>query len=166
MLPSSAVRVILGLAIAVGLASCSSPKQALATFHLQGNPAEGTDRMMSEVIGGREVYFLKQPLLTNRHFSSYWNFPADDGTNGVAFKLNLFGKRQLQGLTAMDKGKMIRSLINLRKVGVLRYDGIPTDGYMIVWSGITDDELLAIDETFDRIDDPEENDAPDGEGAP
>ncbi|MGB0775462.1 MAG: hypothetical protein ACPGUY_06420, partial [Akkermansiaceae bacterium] len=125
---------------------------ASITFHVQGSGAETAKfvRKVKTVAGTH--FFRKVPEVSTKDIIAFSPFPADDKkTYGLVFKLNKTAARRLHASTTMHRGKLLLALINGQAVGVVRIDKPVTDGMLVVWSGVTTEELKLYDKVAPRI---------------
>ena len=120
-------------------------------FHVEGDKSEGEKRVGEDVVNGRPVYFRRMPVVTNKDFQGYWPFPADDGTWGAAFKLSSTGLRRLNTTGLTERGRLMGVVVNMRKVDVMLVDKNPEDGILVVWKGLTENELKQLEKTLPQI---------------
>ena len=121
------------------------------SFHVEGDKSEGDKRVGEDVINGRTVYFRRLPVVTNKDFQGYWPFPADDGSLGAAFKLSSTGLRRLNTTGLTERGRLMRVVVNMRKVDVMLIDKNPEDGILVLWKGLTEEELKKLEKTLPQI---------------
>ena len=125
---------------------------ASITFHLEGSVAEAPQfaRAFNTLAGER--YFRKVPEISSKNLQSFSPFPADDErTYGLVFRLDKDGSRRLNEVTTMNQGKLLLSLVNGQPIGVVRIDKPVTDGILVVWSGITEQEIKRYDQIAPRM---------------
>ncbi|MGB1874555.1 MAG: hypothetical protein ACPH5P_02900 [Akkermansiaceae bacterium] len=125
---------------------------ASITFHLEGSVAEAPQfaRAFNTLAGER--YFRKVPEISSKNIQSFSPFPADDERSyGLVFKLDEQGTRRLNEVTTMNQSKLLLSLVNGQPIGVVRIDKPVTDGILVVWSGITEQEIKLYDHIAPRI---------------
>ncbi len=133
-------------------ASGKKSPPASVSFHLEGSAAEAPQfaRAFNTVAGSK--YFRKVPEISSKNIESFSPFPADDErTYGLVFKLNEQGARRLNEITTMNQGKLLLSLVNGQPIGVVRIDKPVSDGILVVWSGITEQEIKLYDRIAPRI---------------
>ena len=121
------------------------------SFHVQGDESEGKRRVEVETINGQTVYFSRTPVITHKQLDGYWPFPAEDGTFGAAFHLTTSGQRRLSTIGLTERGRLIRTVVNMRKVDVLYIDRPPEDNMIVVWKGLTDEDLKQIAKLMPQI---------------
>ncbi len=125
---------------------------ASISFHLEGAAAEAPKfaREFNTLAGAR--YFRKAPEVNSKNIQACSPFPADDNrTYGMVFKLNAQGTRRLTEVTTMHQGKLLLSLVNGQPLGVVRIDKPISDGILVIWTGITQQEIKLYDQIAPRI---------------
>jgi hypothetical protein len=120
------------------------------SFHIQGDETEGNRRVKEEVVNGQRVYFRRSPVITHKNCDGYWPFPADDGTYGVAFHLSASGRRRISTIAITERGKFMRTVVNMRMVDTLIIDAQPDD-MIVVWKGFTERDLKQISKMMPQI---------------
>ena len=145
----------LALAVLCTLTISGARKPSLTvSFHLEGNSFEGGKMVQPIKLGNpqKTYYFRRQPELTQRHIQGYYPFPADDGTSfGAAFKLNQNGTDTLSSLSIVGKGRKLLTVVNSEPIDYTVLDKPVTDGYLVVWGGLTKSDLAKFDGKFQRI---------------
>lgn len=147
--------VLLALLLIPATASQASGKKtppASVSFHMQGDAVEAPKfaRKIKTLAGTR--YFRKVPEVGTKDIIAFSPFPADDKkTYGIVFKLNKQGAKRLHEATTMNRGKLMLSLVNGQALGVVRIDKPVTDGMIVIWSGIQQQEIKMYDKLAPRI---------------
>ena len=144
--------ILILLIPSLALASGKKTPAASVTFHLEGSAAEAPRfaRKVRTLAG--EKYFRKVPEVSTRDIVSFSPFPADDKkTYGLVFKLNSQASRRLQATTSANRGKLLLALVNGQALGVVRIDKPVTDGMLVIWSGVTQQEIKRYDMVAPRI---------------
>ena len=122
------------------------------SFHLEGSAVEAPKfaREFNTLAGAK--YFRKVPEVSSKNIEACSPFPADDDlTYGIVFKLNTQGSKRLNEVTTMHQGKLLLSLVNGQPLGVVRIDKPVTDGILVIWSGVTEQEVKLYDQIAPRI---------------
>lgn len=125
---------------------------ASISFHLEGHAAEAPRfaRKIKTIAGDK--YFRKIPEASSKHVIAFSPFPADDNvTYGLVFKLNTTATRQLQSTTNLNQGKFLIALVNGQPRGLVQIDKPVNDGILVIWGGITLEEIKLYDKVFPRI---------------
>lgn len=134
------------------LASGKKTPPASISFHMEGAAAEAPKfaRKVKTLAG--EKYFRKVPEVSTKDIVAFSPFPADDKrTYGIVFKLNSKAARRLHTATTMNRGKLLLALVNGQALGVVRIDKPVTDGMLVIWSGIAQQEIKLYDKLAPRI---------------
>ena len=133
-------------------ASGKKTPPASISFHLEGSAVEAPKfaREFNTLAGAK--YFRKVPEVSSKNIEACSPFPADDDlTYGIVFKLNTQGSKRLNEVTTMHQGKLLLSLVNGQPLGVVRIDKPVTDGILVIWSGVTEQEVKLYDQIAPRI---------------
>jgi hypothetical protein len=120
-------------------------------MHPEGDEHEGPRMVRPDIVAGEKKYFRISPEVSGRHFGAYSAFMADDGSFGVALQLKEEGARALQVMCSNYQGKLARIIVNGRPVETLRLNQPPADGRVIVWSGLTRQDLELFDKSMKRV---------------
>lgn len=131
--------------------SAGKTKGPFIGMHPEGGENEGQRMVRPDSVGGRKVWFRISPEVSGRHFGGYAPFAASDGTFGVALQLKEEGMRAVQIMCSTYPGKLARIIVNGRPVDTLRIDKPPTDGRIIIWSGLSRADLLLFDKSMKRF---------------
>jgi len=143
--------ILFALCIPTEAAGKKAPPASI-TFHLEGSAAEAPKfaREFNTLAGAR--YFRKVPEVSSKNVQACSPFPADDErTYGMVFKLNAQGSKRLTEITTMHQGKLLLSLVNGQPLGVVRIDKPVNDGILVIWTGITQEEVKLYDQIAPRI---------------
>lgn len=144
--------VLVLLAPIPGFASGKKAPPASVTFHMEGSAAEAPkfSRKVRTLAG--EKYFRKVPEISTKDVVSFSPFPADDKkTYGLVFKVDKRAQRRLMASTTSNRGKLLLALVNGQALGVVRIDKPVNDGILVIWSGITNEEISKYDLLVPRI---------------
>lgn len=136
----------------VVFASGKKAPPASISFHMEGNAAEAPKfaRKVKTLAG--EKYFRKVPEISTKDIIAFSPFPADDNrTYGVVFRLSAQAARRLNSVTTMNQGKLLLALVNGQALGVVRIDKPVSDGMLVIWSGIAQQEIKLYDKVAPRI---------------
>ena len=145
--------LLLSLLLIPTLATASGNKAppASISFHMEGSAAEAPKfARQFETLAGMG-YFRKIPEVSTRNIISFSPFPADDKkTYGIVFKLNEQGRKRLLEATTMNQGRLLLALVNGQPLGVVRIDKPVNDGTLVIWSGVTQQEISLYDKVAPR----------------
>ncbi len=146
--------LLLLAALAGLLSSCSTfskdPK-VLVTVFSQGSEMDSPKTIFRRNIEGRTVVLRVIPEFTHKSIVAFHPFPAPDGTNGVALKLDFKGANALEIVSRMRQGEMLVSMVNAAVVDYVTIDNVISDGIFTIWRGLPDELIAAMDEEYPRI---------------
>ena len=129
-------------------------KKLNLSFHIESTMQEGSKLVRPVRLGSPPtvVYFRKSPEISHRQIVGYYPFPAKDGQSyGCAFKLNQAGAIRLQTVTTTATGRRLLTVVNTTPVNFVVIDQPITDGYIVIWAGVTAEQLAVFGEEFQRI---------------
>lgn len=149
------LRMLLPLIAAAAISSHAGSKApgVQITFHPEGEESDGPRMVMPDITqDGQRHYFRISPEISIKHLHAYYAFPAQDGVSwGVALRLNEEGRRAHQILTTTYGGKLVRTVVNGRAVDTLRVDQAPDDGWIMIWRGLTPEDLKLMDTKLKKL---------------
>lgn len=149
------LRLLLASLLALGFASCASKskEKVVITVHSQGNDMDSKKTVFRRTVNGQSMLFKIIPEFSTQSLAAFHPFPADDGTNGVAMKLDFKGANSLELVTRMRQGEILMSMVNGVVVDQVLIDRPITDGIFTIWRGFDDELIASLDEQFPRIKD-------------
>jgi hypothetical protein len=106
------------------------------SVHSQGNEMDSPKTIFRRPIGNRQMIFKIIPEVTHENIVGIHPFPAEDGTYGVALKLDFNGTNALDLVTRMRRGEILMSMVNGTVVDTVTIDRPVTDGIFTIWRGI------------------------------
>jgi hypothetical protein len=149
------LRLLFVSALALGLSACASKskEKVVITVHSQGNDMDSKKTVFSRTVAGRQMLFKIIPEFSTQSLAAFHPFPADDGTHGVAMKLDFKGANSLELVTRLRQGEILMTMVNGTVVDHVVIDRPITDGIFTVWRGFSDELVALLDEKYPRIKD-------------
>lgn len=144
----------LGLLLAALLPSCSMLKKddkVFITVHSEGSDMDPPKTIFTKPLGGRTVIFKILPEFTQKSIVAFHPFEAQDGTYGVALKLDFKGSNHLEIVTRLRKGEILLSMVNGTVVDYVTIDKTVSDGLFTIWRGLPEELIAVMDEQYPRI---------------
>jgi hypothetical protein len=133
-------------------ASGSKPEKTTLTFHLEVDQSEGSKFVFPQNVAGETRYFSTSPSLGTDDIAAVQPFPEADGMSyGATVKLTQRGAGRLSALSGANVGRLLLVFINGRLVNALRVDQMINDGTIVVWSGISEQDVAALNKVFPRV---------------
>lgn len=118
-------------------------------IHTEGMAAEApTFAFPATLLGGKEVYLARMPLITQREVRAIYPFPAKDGSQGVYLKLDSHGSGLLQQHTMVKRGGILVVLLNGKQISNLLVDQPVTDGIVCIPHGLGEEEITILTTAF------------------
>jgi hypothetical protein len=136
------------------LPACDSlkrdPKVSITVFS-QGSEMESPKSIFRRPIEGENMVFKVIPEFTTQSIVAYHPFPAKDGTNGVAVKLDFKGTNALELVTRMRQGEVLLTMVNGVVVDYVRINQVIPDGIFTIWRGLPDELIASMEKKYPRI---------------
>jgi len=146
-------RLLLAVLLAAILPACESSKdeKVVITVHSQGNDMDSPKTIFRRNVNGKSMIFKIIPEFSTQSVSAIHPFPADDGTYGVALKLDFKGTQSLDIVTRMRQGEILMTMVNGSVVDHVRIDRPVSDGMFTVWRGIPEELVTIMEEKYPSI---------------
>lgn len=154
-LPLSLLSLVFLLLSSPAVQAGRKAPKAYIGLHPEGSQEEGPRMVVPNRLGDETYYFRISPEISVRHFSAYSPFLAEDGTLGAVLHLNDEGRRALQVMCSNYGGKLARVIVNGRAIDTLRIDRPSPDGKIVLWQGLTKQDLALFDKSMKRLGDGE-----------
>lgn len=135
------------------LAGGKASRKASVTFHMQTDATENPKMIFAQEMNGQTLYFRRSPEVSTRDISLYSPFPAEGGAGdfGAVFRLKGSAVGRLSAITNVNQGRWLAAMINGRIVDGVLVDKQIDDGVLVVWRGMTLEDITALDKTLARI---------------
>lgn len=149
-----ALAALFTLAVAPhGRAGGKAGEIGMVTFHLETEEAVATKKnSFSQMDDGKQRFFLRTPEITMKDMVAFSPFPSGTGdAYGLVFQLRDSAKRRLNVLSLTCQGKYLLAQANGRFVDGVLIDKPVDDGMIVIWKGITTEEVKLFDKTLPRI---------------
>lgn len=123
------------------------------SFHMQGDAAEGDKFVRKVKTEAGTHHFRKVPEVATNDIIAFSPFPSEEDpkTYGVVFQLSKRASQRLYASTNLSQGKLLLALVNGQAVGVVRIGKPVTDGMLVIWSGVSEQEVKLYDKRAPRI---------------
>jgi hypothetical protein len=101
---------------------------------------------------GKQRFFRRLPEVSSRDFVAFSPFPAEDQASyGVMFQLKNNAQRRLASVTSVSTGKWLVCQAFGRIVDGVLVDEPVDDGAIVIWKGLSLEEIRLLDESLPRI---------------
>lgn len=147
------LRFLLPLLALGFIAGASKPPISLR-FHTETNPNGGDEftlNVPSAADASRKICLSKVAVISEEDVVAIFPFPADDGTQGCAFKLDEHGRIALDTLSQESRGTLLMGFLNTRLVTTMMIDRHVTSGVIYIKSGLTAQEIALLSKRFPTL---------------
>ena len=147
--------ILLALFSSVTLVSAGGDKKiAQVSFHVETEATENLNMIFPHDLMGKERYFRRMPEISSKDFVSFNPFPSDDQTSyGVLIRLKDSAGKRLTAVTTAEQGKYMVCQAFGRVVDAVMIDQPVNDRVIVIWKGLTLDEIRELDKVMPRIGD-------------
>ncbi len=135
-----------------GLAGGKKEGKASVTFHMETEATDNPKMIFPHLANGQRRFFRRMPEIGIKDILSFRPFPSDvSGEYGVIFKLKSNAVNRLAAITSANSGRWMISQVNGRAVDGFLIDKQVTDGLVVVWKGVTLQDIAIFDEQLPRV---------------
>lgn len=147
------VLVTLAAFAAAPLAEASGKKapKSKVSFHVETEPGEGRNVIFEQMVAGEKKVFRIIPEITTSDIVAYRTFPSETGDFGIEFQLNDRARKRLYSLSSTHQNKWLVAQANGRVVDAVIIDRPVQDGRIVIWKGISPQEVKALEGTLPYI---------------
>ena len=142
-------------ALCMSVTGFSKKPKFMISVHSQGSDMDNPRTIFPETVGNppRQIWLKKVPEFSHFNLVAFHPFPADDGTYGVAMKLDFKATNALEAVTRTHQGEILRSYVNGKPVDWVTIDRPVRDGIFTIWRGVPEDAVAEMDKKYPRIGD-------------
>ncbi|SKA86595.1 hypothetical protein SAMN02745166_01317 [Prosthecobacter debontii] len=146
-------RLFLIALLAAVLPSCQSKDKdkVVITVHSQGTDMDSPKTIFRRNVEGRTMIFKIIPEFSTQSVTAIHPFPAEDGTYGVALKLDFKGTQSLDLVTRLRSGEMLMTMVNGVPVDHVQINRPVSDGIFTVWRGLAPELVTILEEKYPKI---------------
>jgi hypothetical protein len=127
-------------------------KLAQVSFHIETEASDNPKMIFPYEILGKERYFRRMPEISSKDFVAFSPFPSDDQTSyGMIIQLKDVAGQRLTAVTTSNQDKLLVCQAFGRVVDAVMIDRPVNDRVIIVWKGLTLDEIRELDKVTPRI---------------
>ena len=136
----------------VGKAGGKAGEMGMVTFHLETEAGGNPKMVFPQMDEGKQRWFSRSPEITMKDMVAFRPFPSGTGEEfGLVFQLKDPAARRLNALSMANQGKFLLAQANGRVVDGVVIDKPVNDGLIVIWKGITAEELKLFDKVLPRI---------------
>jgi hypothetical protein len=145
--------LLLAVVLCGGVAWAGGDKKGvLISFHIETAAEDNPKMIFNAEVMGKQRFFRRIPEISSKDFVAFTPFPSEDQmTYGAMFQLKNHASRRLAAVTNVNQGKWLIAQAFGRFVdGVLVNEPV-NDGVVVIWKGLTLDEIAELDKEIPRI---------------
>lgn len=152
-------RISLAALVLMSLMSLSAGKKlqsTLVSFHVEGDETDNPRFVLPVKLGDehRQYFFSRVPSFTDSDIQWFYPFVSEDGASyGAAFRLKDHAAIELKGICLTNPGKLIGCRVVGAPFSAVMIDRPIDDGVIVVWSGISQQNLSDFRKKFPHVDD-------------
>jgi hypothetical protein len=149
--------ILTGLMVLVTSPVCPASGKAgemgMVTFHLE-TEAGGNPKMVFELKDDdKSRFYSRTPVITMKDATAFAPFPSGTGEMyGAMFKLSKAATGRLNSLSNANIGRFLLAQANGRVVDGVLIDKPVNDGFIVIWKGLTQEDIKLFDKVLPRID--------------
>jgi hypothetical protein len=124
------------------------------SFHMETDATDNPKMITPVPIGGNQVkYFRRMSEISMKDVVAFGPFPDDLGGNtfGMALVLKPNAKNRIAASTAVNIDRWLIARVNGTVRDGVRIDKAINDGVLVIWKGVTIEEINLLDKTLPRI---------------
>ena len=138
--------------VPVAFAGGDKGKAARVSFHIETEGTDNPKMIFPHEVFGKRRFFRRIPDVSSRDLVGFSPFPAEDQASyGAIFQLKDPARRRLAAVTADNIGKWLVCQAFGRIVDGVLVDEPVNDGAVVIWRGLTLEEVQELDKAMPRI---------------
>ena len=134
------------------MAGGNKGKKVDISFHIETEASDNPKMIFPHEVMGKQRFFRRIPEVSSNDFVAFSPFPSDDQASyGVILQLKDNARRRFAAVSQISSGKWLVCKAFGRMVdGVLVEDPVD-DGVLVLWKGLSIEEVGTLDEALPRI---------------
>lgn len=134
------------------MAGGDKPPAVNISFHIETEATDNPKMIFPYEVMGKQRFFRRLPEVSSKDFVAFSPFPSDDQMSyGVVLQLKDNARRRLAAVTQISTGKWLICHAYGRIVDGVLIDDTVNDGVIVVWKGLTLEEIRQMDEGLPRL---------------
>ncbi|MDP4625140.1 MAG: hypothetical protein NWT08_08380 [Akkermansiaceae bacterium] len=134
------------------LAGGNKGKSVNISFHIETEGSDNPKMIIPQMIAGKQRFFRRLPEISSKDLAAFTPFPADDQASyGVVFQIKGKAHQRFEAVTTDNRGRWLLCQAFGRAVDAVLIDEPVTDGAIVIWKGITLEEVHELDKAMPRI---------------
>lgn len=123
------------------------------SFHMETEATDNPKMIFPFLANGKQRFFRRLPEISMKDVMSFNPFPSEfgGGDYGIVFKLKPSAGNRFNAITSANSGRWMISQVNGRIVDGFLIDKPVTDGQIVIWKGVTLEDVALLDESLPRV---------------
>ena len=127
-------------------------KPPQVSFHIETEATDNPKMIFPHQVMGEQRYFRRIPEISSKDLVAFTPFPADDQASyGAIFQLKNAARRRLAAVSSVNRGKWLVCQAFGRIVDGVVVDEPVDDGAIVIWKGLTLEEIRELDKAMPRV---------------
>lgn len=127
-------------------------KKVNVSFHMETEGTDNPKMIVPHVISGKQRFFRRIPEVSSKDLVAFTPFPADDQASyGVVFQMKDVSRNRFAAVTTNNRGRWLICQAFGRVVDAVLIDKPVDDGAIVIWSGLSLEEIRELDKALPRI---------------
>lgn len=145
--------ILFVLAVSVVFGTAGGEKKTVQiSFHIETEATDNPKMIFPYQVMGKQRFFRRLPEISSNDLVAFSPFPAEDQASyGALFQLKGNAQRRLAAVTSTNQGRWLVSQAFGRIVDGVVIDGPVDDGAIVIWKGLTLEEIRELDTVMVRI---------------
>lgn len=140
------------LAVAPNAVAGGNKKAARVSFHIETEGTDNPKMIFPHEVFGKQRFFRRIPDISSRDLVAFSPFPSEDQASyGAMFQLKDAARRRLAAVTADNIGRWLVCQAFGRIVDGVLVDEPIDDGAVVIWRGLSLEEIQELDKAMPRI---------------
>lgn len=144
--------LLLFVSTGAALAGGNKGKKVNVSFHMETEGTDNPKMIVPHVIAGKQRFFRRIPEVSSKDFVAFTPFPAEDQASyGVVFQMKDVSRNRFAAVTTNNSGRWLICQAFGRVVDAVLIDKPVNDGAIVIWSGLSLEEVRELDKALPRI---------------
>lgn len=145
---------VLVMALSTHVWAGGDKKIPQVSFHVETEASDNPKMIFTHDLIGKTRYFKRMPEIASKDFMAFTPFPSQDQTSyGILIQLKESSGKRLTAVTTANQGKFLACQAFGRVIDAVIIDQPVNDRLIVIWKGLTLDEIRELDKGMPRIGD-------------
>jgi hypothetical protein len=125
--------------------------KSTVSFHIETAGTDNPKMIVPHAIGGQQRYFMRSPEIDSKEVQSFSPFPSEVPEQyGIVITVKPTAVGRLAAVTNVNQGRWMIAQLNGRIVDGVIIDKQISDGRLVIWSGVTLQDIALLDQQYPR----------------